>query len=79
MTSFGATRVIHDNFMPTFKILGQIYHRVGSLLPLPDDEYKYLQIYFMGNEDEQVQQRCGYNPATERSIVASLYMHVILW
>ncbi|VEN40881.1 unnamed protein product, partial [Callosobruchus maculatus] len=26
MTSFGATKVVRDNFMPTFKIQGQIYH-----------------------------------------------------
>ena len=26
MTSFGATKIIQENFMPTFKIQGQIYH-----------------------------------------------------
>lgn len=74
MTSFGATKVIHDNFMPTFKVQGQIYHRAGSLLPLPDDEHKYLQIYFMGGADDeqQVQQRSRYNPGTRNRIIASL-------
>ena len=47
MTSFGATNVVRDNYMPTFKVQGQIYHRAGSLLPLPDMEPKYLQIYFI--------------------------------
>ena len=32
MTSFGAQIENPDQFMPTFKVKGQIYHRVGSLL-----------------------------------------------
>ena len=30
MTLFGATKVIQENFMPTFKILGQICHHIYS-------------------------------------------------
>lgn len=48
MTSFGATKVIQENFMPTFKIQGQIY-LTGSLLPTPNSDYKILQIYFMAD------------------------------
>jgi len=33
MTSFGATEIGHGNFMPTFKVQGQVYHLAGSLLP----------------------------------------------
>ena len=44
--------------MPTFKIQGQIYHRAGSMLPMPDSDPKYLQIYFMGTVEDQVNQRC---------------------
>lgn len=72
MTSFGATNVITDNYMPTFKIQGQIYHKAGSLLPFPDAEHKFLQIYFIGNSNDQVNQRCGINKATKREIVESL-------
>lgn len=74
MTSFGATKIVRENFMPTFRIQGQIYHRMGSLLPTPDAEYKYLQIYFMGQADDidQVQQRQQYNPDTNQRIVAEL-------
>ena len=31
MTSFGATKVLQENFMPTFKIQGQIYHHIGYI------------------------------------------------
>ncbi|CAG5115735.1 unnamed protein product, partial [Candidula unifasciata] len=72
MTSFGATNIVRENYMPTFKVQGQIYHRAGSLLPLPDADYKFLQIYFMGNIDQQINQRCRFNKGTQRDIVAAL-------
>ncbi|KAF0764474.1 hypothetical protein FWK35_00024162 [Aphis craccivora] len=28
---------------------------------MPDTKHKCLQIYFMGNTDEQIEQRCRYN------------------
>ena len=72
MTSFGADKVFQDQYMPTFKIQGQIYHRVGSLLPVPDAEHKFLQIYFMGDDDVQVDQRCNAIPGTKRHIISTL-------
>ncbi|GBL98316.1 hypothetical protein AVEN_174103-1 [Araneus ventricosus] len=34
MTSFGATTIVEEGFMPTFKVQGQIYHRAGSALQI---------------------------------------------
>ncbi|XP_071629550.1 LOW QUALITY PROTEIN: uncharacterized protein [Temnothorax longispinosus] len=65
-------QIICDNYMPTFKVQGQIYHRAGSLLPMPDADYKFLQIYFMGTSDEQVHQRCRFNSCTNPEIVVAL-------
>lgn len=70
MTSFGATKIMNDYYMPTFKIQGQIYHRAGSLLPSSDGEHKFLQIYFMGNEIEQV---CYVNNQSIRTVLAIKY------
>lgn len=72
MTSFGATKIVQHNFMPTFKIQGQVYHCIGSLLPVPDVEHKFLQIYFMGDDDLQIDQRCSYNQGTRREIISDL-------
>ncbi|UYV78243.1 hypothetical protein LAZ67_16000653 [Cordylochernes scorpioides] len=72
MTSFGATEIIRDNYIPTFKVQGKICHRVGSLLPLPDSDHNFLQIYFMGNTDDQVNQRCKFNSSTNQEIVSIL-------
>ena len=72
MTSFGAERVNEGGFMPTFKVQGQVYHQVGSLLARPDDEAKFLQIYFITDAQEQAQRRCNVSEGTREEIVKSL-------
>lgn len=73
MTSFGATEIVRNTnangqqYNSTFKIRGQVYHKMGSLLPMPNEPHKFLQIYFMGGEDSgsalanRVNARCDYN------------------
>ncbi|XP_075469185.1 uncharacterized protein LOC142502199 [Ascaphus truei] len=73
MTSFGATSIVEQiGFKSTFKVQGQVYHRAGSLLPLPDQDPQFLQIYFMGDEQQEADQRCHWIPNTRRDIVISL-------
>lgn len=80
MTSFGATKICDRasdgrNCETTFKIQGQVYHKIGSLMPMPDNNPKFLQIYFMGDCEERVTTRCLYNfieQAEERAIVILL-------
>lgn len=56
ITSFGATQIINNNapkgqqFDSTFKIIIQIYHKVGSI---SDEPHIFLQIYFMGGKDTE--------------------------
>lgn len=80
ISSFGATKICdptsnENNFETTFKIQGQVYHKIGSLMPMPNDYPKFLQIYFMGSCEERVTTRCLHNfikQAEERAIVESL-------
>ena len=73
MTSFGATKVIKEKgFMPTFKIQGQVYHNIGSLLPQPDSDPKYLQVYFIGDAGREAAVRSSHNPSTKAEIVLAL-------
>jgi PIF1-like helicase/Helitron helicase-like domain at N-terminus len=78
MTSFGANEVREGNFMPTFKVHGQVYHRVGSLLPVQDQQgnqapSKILQIYFMGDTNREKDVRKSFNPkATRDEIILGL-------
>ncbi|KMQ85421.1 dna helicase, partial [Lasius niger] len=55
-----AKQVVGDGFMPTFKVQGQVYHLVGSLLPASQQEAQFLQIYFVG-EDEREMMLHDYN------------------
>lgn len=47
---------------------------MGTLLPVPDADYQFLQIYFMGNSDAEVDNRCAHNPTVKRTIVHELQM-----
>ena len=69
MTSFGATEIVRENYMPCFKIQGQVYHRVGSLMPVPDAEAQFLQIYFIGRESEEIDRRMRITTNVDRGIV----------
>lgn len=74
MTSFGVNNgeVVSDGYMPTFKIRGQIYHKIGSLLPQPESAPKFVQIYFMDNHDEEIDHRCDLFQNLDRNLVAEL-------
>ena len=68
MTSLGAKEVREPGFMPTYRVQGQIHHSIGSLLPLPNEPSKFLQLYFVGSTE-----------AVERNrLFPSTKMHLIL-
>jgi len=71
MTSFGANRKKESGYQTTFKIQGQVYHRIGSLLPC-DDKSSYLQIYFIGDDEIQSKQRCNLIPNINANIIESI-------
>ena len=46
MTSSGCTeRVCLPGFMPTFKVQGQVYHRIGAIQHQSGENPEFLQIY----------------------------------
>lgn len=61
-TSFAANQqFIHGHngqriWTPGFKVLGQIYHRIGPLFPSSGQPAAHLQMYFL-SEDDQFQRR----------------------
>ncbi|XP_014204683.1 uncharacterized protein LOC106636701 [Copidosoma floridanum] len=69
MTSFGGKEIREGNFMPTFKIQGQVYHSIGSLLPEQNKSPQCLQIYFM-SEAEQISIRS--DNALKKTLIESL-------
>ncbi|KAG8131067.1 hypothetical protein E2320_017795, partial [Naja naja] len=72
MTSFGARDVKEGNFMPIFKVQGQVYHRIGSIMAGPQQQPSFLQIYFVGDEDNERDIRCGIYPGVNPELVSQL-------
>ena len=73
MTSFGTDKqVTHGGFQYTFKMQGQAYHTIGSLLPMQDEDPKYLQIYFMGDPKTQAQRRHQVVQGTRLDLIRAL-------
>ena len=75
MTSFSTTNIMRDDCMLTFKVQGHIYHRAGPLLSLPNTDNKFLQMYFMGNTNEQIE----YVIHTIRALDEELSLHYKLY
>ncbi|XP_047534370.1 uncharacterized protein LOC125069008 [Vanessa atalanta] len=71
MTSFGAKEIREGNFMPTFKIEGQIYHLIGSLLSTKGQSPKFLQTYFISDAD-QLSLRSNMNPTLKTDLINDL-------
>ena len=72
MTSFGCNEVSMAGFNPSFRIQGQVYHLIGSIVPTQGESPKFAQIYFVGDEDVKVATRSaivdGWKPDIIRGI-----------
>jgi len=55
MTSFSINSVVEEGFMPIFKVQGQVYHLYSSLIPNSQKDMKVLQIYFVNEDEIEVQ------------------------
>uniref|UniRef100_W5LX14 ATP-dependent DNA helicase n=1 Tax=Lepisosteus oculatus TaxID=7918 RepID=W5LX14_LEPOC len=69
MTSFGASKELNE---PGLKIQGHVYHRIGLLLPVEEELPKFVQIYFMGDEQESIDPRCHLMPGVHLEVIQSL-------
>lgn len=56
--------------MPTFKVQGQVYHLNGSLLP--ENDPKFLQIYFVSDYTEQANVRNRHFPQLDSHLISGL-------
>ena len=50
MTSIGCQERNLAGWMPTFRLQGEVYHRIGSLFPPASDDAKFLQTYFLSSQ-----------------------------
>lgn len=56
--------------MPTFKVQGQVYHLIGSLLP--ENDPKFLQIHFVSDYQEQANIRNHNFPQLNNNLICLL-------
>ena len=49
-----------QRFYTTFKTQGQCQQKIGGLLRFPKEKPKFIQVYFMGNTNEEARQRNKY-------------------
>ncbi|UYV63010.1 hypothetical protein LAZ67_2002837, partial [Cordylochernes scorpioides] len=72
-SSFGATSFSEESVFPTtYRVQGQVYHKLGSLLPSLDQPPQFLQIFFVEDAQLEVNQRCHFSSALRHGTVLCL-------
>ncbi|UYV69426.1 hypothetical protein LAZ67_6003541 [Cordylochernes scorpioides] len=71
------SRVVLPGCMPTFKVQGQVYHRIGSVLPPLNSDSRqlqpaFLQVFFIGDSSAEFATRHRNFPITKPHIVSIL-------
>ena len=72
MTSFGCSEITMAGFNPTFRIQGQVYHLIGSIIPTEGESPKFAQIYFIDNQDSKVATRCAIVDGLKPDIIRGI-------
>ena len=72
MTSFGCNEITMAGFNPSFRVQGQVYHCIGSLVPSTGESPKFSQIYFIDNQPTEVATRCGIVDGLRLDIVRGI-------
>ena len=75
MTSFGAHKILPiQGYNTNFKIQGQVYHLLGPLNVQENETPKYLQMYFMGDTEDETKRRIDHlsSGKLDTSIVLNL-------
>jgi hypothetical protein len=64
---------MHGNLMSKFKVQGQVHHLFGSLLSHNPEKPKILEIYFMGDSENEVKSFLKFvAPNTDKQIFHDL-------
>ena len=72
ITSFGCNEITMAGFNPSFRIQGQVYHLIGSMVPTAGESPKFAQIYFIDNRELEVAARCAIVDGLRPDIVTSI-------
>ena len=72
MTNFGCNEITMAGFNPSFRIQGQVYHLIGSMVPTAGESPKFAQIYFIDNRESEVATRCTIIDGLRPDIVSGI-------
>ncbi|GFS59151.1 uncharacterized protein TNCV_70251 [Trichonephila clavipes] len=72
MTSFGAEEIKEGNFMPTFKVQGQVYNRIGSLMARAHQKPSFLQTLWEIITVKEASARCGIYHGMKPELISQL-------
>ena len=72
MTSFGCNEVSMTGFNPSFRIQGQVYQIIGSILPSEGESPKFAQIYFIGDEESEITTRTAIIDGLKPDIIRGI-------
>ena len=72
MTSFGCNEVSMAGFNPSFRIQGQVYHLIGSIVPTEGESPKFAQIYFIDDRESEVATRSAIVDGLKPDIISSI-------
>ena len=72
MTSFGCIEITMAGCNPSFRVQGQVYHLIGSIVPSTGESPKFFQIYFIDNQKSQGATRCAIVDGLRPDIVSSI-------
>ena len=60
------------NGVYTFRVCGDLYHRIGSLLPEVDGQEKFCQIYFLDYQTQNARRQGVFNGSLDDDILNTL-------
>ena len=72
MTSFGCSQITMVGFNPSFRIQGQVYHLIGSIVPAEGESPKFAQIYFIDSQNSEVATRCAIVDGLKPDIIRGI-------
>ena len=72
MTSFGCNEVSMAGFNPSFRIQGQVYHLIGSIVPTQGESPKFAQIYFIDDLESEIATRSAIVDGLKPDIVRGI-------
>ena len=72
MTSFGCNELTMAGFNPSFRIQGQVYHLIGSIVLTQGESPKFVQIYFIDDLESEIATRSAIVDGLKPDIVRGI-------